>query len=477
MTLAEVAASVADALRGPCAVASGTPIVVACSGGADSVALAHALGACRPEWPVALVAFVDHGLRDVTDERAAARAAAEALGVPFAARQVAIEPGRNLQAAARAARYEALEALTPPGAVLATGHTATDQAETVLQRLVRGAGLRGLAGVRARSGRRVRPLLAVTRAATRGLGLPFADDVTNATGRFLRNRLRDQVLPLLAAENPRVEQALAEVARAAADELALVDALIAHLARSGALSQADLRGADPRLVEAVVRWRHRHERGEAPLPRASAAALADKLVEGAASARVSLGAGLRGHARRGRLSFEKDDDPRGRLVAPGPGSYRLGRVRLTLELRPVGASEEADASGTHAGTAGAAGEATAAGDGDVALWVDASAVVWPLELRRAPRSGDFSPGAGGGGEDPARRGRSESSFRTSGENVSGSAAVGAIPGKDKMHRLVLVDGAGRVVWPVPWEQPAVETAAPRLSRGVRTLRIRLSRDP
>jgi len=387
------------------------------------VALVYALTRLRDAWPLAGVAFVDHGLRDVSAERAAAQAAARAAGVPFAERRLdlrAVQLGapRNLQARARAARYEALAALAAQLAadqalaltpVVATGHTLTDQAETLLQRLVRGTGLRGLAGIAPRAGRVVRPLLTTRRAETRALGLPFADDPTNAAARYARNRLRQRVLPLLREENPRVEEALAAFGEAARGELELVDALAAVVD-----PHADLRGAPREVVEALVRWRHRWERGGAPPPREATRALAQRLVRGGAPGRFSLGGGLVGAARRGRLALLDEDDPRQRVAVPGPGHYRLGPLALDLSLAPSPAPPSQ--AGAHAFSPSPPG---APGAPRVAAF-DAGQVSWPLVLRRA-RAGDAVA-------------------------LGGGHAVSAIGGGPGGAGVVLVDGQGRVLW-------------------------------
>ena len=168
----------------------GTPVVCALSGGADSTALtALAVHAGCDTTAV----HVDHGLRPGDDdERCAARTAA-ALGIELGIERVAVDDGPNLEARARAARY----AVLPPGVL--TGHTSDDQAETVLLALLRGS---GAAGLSAMTPGPTRPLLAVRRAETRALcrtlGLPFVDDPTNAEPRFRRNRVRHELIPLLA---------------------------------------------------------------------------------------------------------------------------------------------------------------------------------------------------------------------------------------------------------------------------------------
>jgi tRNA(Ile)-lysidine synthase len=143
--------------------------------------------------------YVDHGLRSTgLEEAALVSKGAEALGASFAAISVRVEPGGDLEARARQARYDVL----PEGALV--GHTADDQAETLLLNLMRGAGLDGLAGMRASDGglRRVlRPILDLRRTETHAfvasLGLETVSDPSNFEARFRRNRVRHEVLPLL----------------------------------------------------------------------------------------------------------------------------------------------------------------------------------------------------------------------------------------------------------------------------------------
>jgi tRNA(Ile)-lysidine synthase len=171
--------------------------VCAVSGGADSMtmlALAVASG-CG-----AKAVYVDHGLRGAGREEAGVvEAGARTLGAAFEAVAVKVEPGADLEARARLARYEAL----PEGALV--GHTADDQAETLLLNLVRGAGIDGLSGMRARAAgpRQVRrPILDLRRTETRAfvaaIGLETVTDPSNFEARFRRNRVRHEVMPLLA---------------------------------------------------------------------------------------------------------------------------------------------------------------------------------------------------------------------------------------------------------------------------------------
>jgi tRNA(Ile)-lysidine synthase len=177
------------------------PVVVACSGGPDSLALV-ALAVDAELDPVAV--HVDHGLRAGSDREAdfVAGVAAQ-LGARFRREQVTVGAGGNLEARAREARYEALErARVAVGAtVVLVGHTENDQAETVLLNLLRGSGTSGLGGMPGRRGHIVRPLLGLRRADTAEicdrLGLTPIVDPMNDDRAFRRVQLRHEVIPAL----------------------------------------------------------------------------------------------------------------------------------------------------------------------------------------------------------------------------------------------------------------------------------------
>ncbi len=223
--------------------AVGGPMLVACSGGADSLALtaAAAVVAGRRQDPVRAV-VVDHGLQSGSDAVAAAAAAqVEArLEVPAqVVRVVVADSGSGPEAAARDARYAALERAVQDGEMVLLGHTLDDQAETVLLGLARGSGPRSLAGMAPVRGVFVRPLLGLRRELTAAccaeVGLTPWLDPQNSDDSFARVRVRRRVLPMLVSElRPCVAEALvrtAELARADADliddlaaaQLALVD--------------------------------------------------------------------------------------------------------------------------------------------------------------------------------------------------------------------------------------------------------------
>ncbi len=178
------------------------PVVVACSGGPDSVALL-ALACDAGLEPVAV--YVDHGLRGGSaDDARVVAAAAEHLGASWRTVRVDVAAGSNLEARAREARYDALDvARVEAGAEwILVGHTADDQAETVLLNLLRGAAASGLGGMAPRQGHLARPLLALRRADTGRLceerNLAVVRDPMNEDLAFTRVALRQRVLPMLA---------------------------------------------------------------------------------------------------------------------------------------------------------------------------------------------------------------------------------------------------------------------------------------
>ena len=213
------------------------PWVVACSGGADSLALAWATHhvATKRGTPVRAV-VVDHQMQANSD--AVAASVAEGLGSFGLAADVirveVVDAGAGPEASAREARYAALEAglrqAQPSKEVILLGHTLDDQAETVLLSLARGAGLRGLSGMRAERGVLRRPLLGlgreVTEAACAELGLRPWTDPMNRDHAYARVRVRESVLPVLEAElGPGIREALARTARLSAEAVDLFAAL------------------------------------------------------------------------------------------------------------------------------------------------------------------------------------------------------------------------------------------------------------
>lgn len=208
-------------------------VLVACSGGPDSTALLHVLHHLRQELGITLcAASIDHGLRpESAEEVQQVGAFAAQLQVPFVSARVDVSAeGASVQARARELRYRALHEIAAARSAtrIAVGHTQDDQAETVLARMLRGAGVRGLAGIEARRDDDVvRPLIDCRRAdvldyATQQ-GLAFVRDPSNHQRAFERVRIRHELLPVLLAEDPRVVEHLCALSDEAAELNALVE--------------------------------------------------------------------------------------------------------------------------------------------------------------------------------------------------------------------------------------------------------------
>ena len=206
----------------------GSRVLVAVSGGGDSVGLLALLLSARPRPDLTLgVAHIHHNLRghEADRDEAAVKKLAKSLGLPFVRARLRGKPakGQSVEEWARTGRYEALEGLREKGGwgFVVTAHSLDDQAETVLMRIARGTGLQGLAGIHPVSGRVVRPVLGFTgaqlRQAAELCGLAYLEDSSNADQRFLRNRVRKQVLPALESALPGFSRRLTALARLAGE--------------------------------------------------------------------------------------------------------------------------------------------------------------------------------------------------------------------------------------------------------------------
>jgi tRNA(Ile)-lysidine synthase len=225
--------------------AAGSPVTCAVSGGPDSMALlvlaVHA--GC-----VVTAVHVDHGVRAGSAAEAdLVRAAADRFGAAFRAERVHVEPGPNLEARLRAARYDAL----PPDVV--TGHTADDQAETLLLNLLRGSGRAGLAGMRPAR----HPILGLRRVETESLctslGIDVVRDPSNDSPEFMRNRVRHELLPLAddIARRDTVHL-LARTASVLRDDEDLLEALASAIEPTDARALAA--APRPLAARALRRW-------------------------------------------------------------------------------------------------------------------------------------------------------------------------------------------------------------------------------
>ncbi|MFJ9557377.1 tRNA lysidine(34) synthetase TilS [Nocardiopsis sp. NPDC101807] len=311
---------------------SGATALVACSGGADSLALAGAVAFEAPRAGRAAGAVtVDHGLQEGSAARAEAVARVlRGLGLdPVLAVGVEVGADGGPEAAARRARYDALEeaAAAHAPAVVLLGHTLDDQAETVLLGLARGSGARSLAGMAPRTRGYARPLLDLDRATVREacalMGLDPWEDPHNLDPRFARSRVRHDALPALERTlGPGVAAALARTAallRADADTLdSFADALYAQAAETpDRLPPAPAVPVGPELAVAPLEaapdaLRTRVLRRAALAAGCSASALTARhvrelerlVVDWRGQAHIDLPGGVRGRRSAGRIRFE-----------------------------------------------------------------------------------------------------------------------------------------------------------------------------
>jgi tRNA(Ile)-lysidine synthase len=377
-------------------VAPGDRVLVAVSGGPDSMALLHALWELRERLGLTLeVVTVDHGLRaEARAEGELVRDRAAALELPWHGVRVDVAAARqgraSLQDGARRARLAALAALaTSLGAQrVALGHQADDQAETILFRVVRGTGLAGLTGIPPCRGPFIRPLLDVSRAQVlaylRQRSIPFVEDPSNADARYTRARLRHRVMPLLAQENPRIREALlslAAAARAVMPAPAGATEATAPRARAGGAGPGATPAEPGALGELYV-----GRRAAGVIARLQAAGAGTRVVDVAGGLSVEVAYGeLRVRAADSRGGDSRGGDSRGaalrggdvaRAVAPvavvGPGRYALPGAEGTLWVGPDAPQESP------------------------AFTFDADALAWPLSLRTR-RPGDRMRPRGGRG--------------------------------------------------------------------------------
>lgn len=321
--------------------ARGATLLVAVSGGVDSMVLLHALAEIAPRRGLALaVGHVHHGLRgEAADrDRASVEEAAAALAIAF--RMEGVAPGAlrtecssrerpTLQEAARTVRYAALRRMAAAASAdhIVTAHTLDDQAETVLMRLLRGAGPDALGGIPERSadGVVIRPMLEIPRARVeafaRERGLAWREDASNRCDRYTRNRLRHHWLPGLAREfNPQLLRAIGRLAEAQRRDAEWIEAIVeeaaARMVGPGGTGPGDL----------VLR-----PDGWSDLPEALARRVVRTLL-------VRMGAGrdvTRTHILR-MLDFLRSDARQGgRRTLELPGGLRVESTRDGFVVRRV----------------------------------------------------------------------------------------------------------------------------------------------
>ena len=310
-----------DAARASGLVAAGEPLLVLLSGGPDSVCLLDV--AVDLEAGVSAL-HVNHGLREGADaDEAFCVDLCERLGVPLTVERPEGPPTGNVQAWARELRYAAAERLAEGD--YATGHTLSDQAETVVYRLAASPGRGALLGMEPRRGRLVRPLLEVTRADTREWcrhrGLEWREDPTNDDTQYARARVRHLVMPHLRELNPAAERNIAESARQLRDEREVLESAVdAALERLGPAPELAALRREPHGLARLV------------LARLSGHAVPRQIVDQVlafddrGSHELDVGAGTRAVVEYGHVRFAAGPDaaPPAAVTLPVPGSVRFG---------------------------------------------------------------------------------------------------------------------------------------------------------
>ena len=318
---------------------AGAPVLAMVSGGPDSTCLMHLLAEIH-DGPVGVLA-IDHGLRpEAADEVAAVVAQAEALGLRAHRERLDLLPGSAVQERARDGRIAAARRCAAEGgyARIATGHTASDQAETVLFRMARGTGRTGALGMAPRRDEFVRPLLVLTAGETRGWcaarGLSVARDPGNADPAHARTRVRSGLVPALAAVHPGAERhvaALADALRDEADLLApLVDSAWAR-AHDGRGLDASALGAEPPAMRRIL-VRRLIARAGLPGEAGSAVAVARALDLVERPGRIALPGGGVAALESGRLVVDpppRDPPSPAPLGVPGRVDYAGVLVRAS----------------------------------------------------------------------------------------------------------------------------------------------------
>lgn len=312
--------------------APGDTVICAVSGGADSVAMLFALYLLREKLGITLeAAHFNHNLRgeeSLRDETFVRELCAR-YEIPLHVASGEIHPGKKgLEAAARDARYAFLESL--PGKI-ATAHTADDNAETILMHLVRGTGLKGLGGIAPQRGKLIRPMLGITRREVEDFlaewHLPHVEDSTNETDAFLRNRLRHHVMPLLAAENPRIAENLSQMALRLRED----EACLSQLSRYETLPEVETLRTLPSAVRSRMLERFLKENGVRE-PEDVHIAQAEALVfSDSPSASAAFPGGVTLSRQYGHLTANPTGEAFTPVTLTCPGSAEAAGIRITCE--------------------------------------------------------------------------------------------------------------------------------------------------
>jgi tRNA(Ile)-lysidine synthase len=361
--------TVANLLLGTGLLEGDKPLLVAVSGGPDSLALLTLLSGLRTQYPVRLhIAHLDHGLRGHESEEDAryVQSVASDMAIPCTVEQGNVDLFRkqhhlSWEAAAREVRYTFLSRLADGigASAVALGHTADDQAETVLLHLMRGSGLQGLQGMRpttfwqsrdhTQSITLVRPLLGITREETEALcqahKLEPRHDSSNLEDRFVRNRIRQKLIPHLKQYNPSIREALLRLSQSLSHDFSYINqkvrevwpTIVTRTLRGLRFNRESFLALHPSIQAHLLRRGWKELSGEIVSLTHNQIVDVLSIAQKGAGKSVSLGSGLRLHSDYGELIFEttKPFTSNSHLIAtplPVPGEACIGAWHITAKL-------------------------------------------------------------------------------------------------------------------------------------------------
>lgn len=338
-------------LTGPCMVSKGDAVLVCCSGGVYSTVLLDLLVRAAGVLRLRIgVVHIDHGIRGAASRKDALFVSGHctSLGLPCHVYELGMQAhAPNIEEQARSKRYEAIsKCMKDHGySSAATGHTMDDQAETLVYRLIRGSGIRGLAGMDYRSSSLIRPLLTFTREQVEEYagthGIPHVEDGTNRDTALARNLIRLEIIPVMKRINPTVVKSISRLSDIAREEGGLIEGLSAELEHGScvfdwgivrAYRMADLVEAPLAVLKRMMIGLISEMTGE---PRGIDALQIDGIVD------VLFGRKA-GHTVRRRVAVRSDGgclvfsaagaDPHYDIEVTGPGKYRIGPLNQVVKI-------------------------------------------------------------------------------------------------------------------------------------------------
>lgn len=336
---------------------AGDKVIVALSGGPDSVALMIALNILIPKYNFYLAAaHLDHSLRpDSKDDRDFCRQLCQTYKIRFYANKtninrLAAREKLSLEEAGRQARYAYFNHLCRQShfTKIATGHTLDDTVETVVFNMARGCGLSGLGGIPVKRDNIIRPLINIEKKEIldwlKSEQIPYRTDPTNLTDQFSRNKIRLGIVPKLAQINPQAKQNIARMASLVSEELNLIGGIVKEAYAEAAIKEGKLKivldlgkliGYDESLRKKVLEKAYR-KLSHSSMPLSShmlSRALA--LLDGRSGAQMPLAAGINLEKSQGRVSVYRINDPHGNFKLIIPGKTRFDDSGNFLETKII----------------------------------------------------------------------------------------------------------------------------------------------